>query len=346
VGYLKALAQGLRDGAAKLDLPTDEGIAHASAVPERDQLIERIEEIQPGGLSVLLGAKTQAQAEASAPATLNATSSPEAALATARDLLSADQASVHNALGKLQGRGPEVACAILLLAHAELHEPARRALVGLAALIQGQLLDALLDPTTDFHVRRRIPRILLACSSPRAVQGLLAGLDDARFEVRYECGRALLALTAATASVIAEEATLTAIRREVEERQRLVENASPAFEFDDEPNGSAQSPLVEGLLRDRVDRSLEHVFTLLSLHLEREPLRMAFRALHQEDARHRGTALEYLNTVLPVAIKELLWPLLGGSAPLPSARGAAELLAEMAGAAQGVGSASNDGITG
>ena len=32
------------------------------------------------------------------------------------------------------------------------------------------------------------------------------------------------------------------------------------------------------------------IFTILSLHLEREPLRMAFRALHHEDAHHRGTA--------------------------------------------------------
>jgi hypothetical protein len=68
--------------------------------------------------------------------------------------------------------------------------------------------------------------------------------------------------------------------------------------------------------------------------LEREPLRLAFRALHHEDPKFRGTALEYLDTVLPVEIRELVWPLLGEAVPLPSARSAPELLADLALAAR------------
>jgi hypothetical protein len=48
------------------------------------------------------------------------------------------------------------------------------------------------------------------------------------------------------------------------------------------------------------------------------------------DTRHRGTALEYLDTVLPAEIRELVWPLLREAAPLPSARATHELLADMA----------------
>ena len=41
----------------------------------------------------------------------------------------------------------------------------------------------MLDPDTDFAIRRRIPRILGAVASERALSGLVRGLDDARFEV-------------------------------------------------------------------------------------------------------------------------------------------------------------------
>jgi hypothetical protein len=86
---------------------------------------------------------------------------------------------------------------------------------------------------------------------------------------------------------------------------------------------------VDLLVRDRIDRSLEHVFTILSLELEREPLRMAFRALHHDDVPHRGTALEYLYTILPNEIRDAVWPLLGKPGPLSTARSAEAILADL-----------------
>ena len=43
----------------------------------------------------------------------------------------------------------------------------------------------------------------------------------------------------------------------------------------------------------------EHVFNLLALVLEREPVHIAARAFDSDDMYLRGTALEYLETVLP-----------------------------------------------
>jgi hypothetical protein len=63
-------------------------------------------------------------------------------------------------------------------------------------------------------------------------------------------------------------------------------------------------------LKDRANRSLEHVFTILSLALPTEPLKIAYRGLHTNDKNLRGTALEYLETILPVHIRESLWPFL------------------------------------
>ena len=64
---------------------------------------------------------------------------------------------------------------------------------------------------------------------------------------------------------------------------------------------------LEELVRARASRSLAHVFTLLALVLPTEPLRIAFRGLHTDDQALRGTALEYLDSVLPHEIRDRLW---------------------------------------
>ena len=82
--------------------------------------------------------------------------------------------------------------ALLLLAREDVQADARRALRTVAKDASGQLLEALLDPSVDFIVRRRIPAVLAVCSSQRVADGLLLGLADERFEVRYACVRALM----------------------------------------------------------------------------------------------------------------------------------------------------------
>ena len=53
-----------------------------------------------------------------------------------------------------------------------------------------------------------------------------------------------------------------------------------------------------------------HISTLLALSLPREPIRVAFRGLESGDLHLRGTALEYLDSVLPAEIRNPLWPFL------------------------------------
>ena len=38
------------------------------------------------------------------------------------------------------------------------------------------LADALLEPATDFTIRRRLPRILATCPTPRTLDGVVRGL--------------------------------------------------------------------------------------------------------------------------------------------------------------------------
>ena len=67
---------------------------------------------------------------------------------------------------------------------------------------------------------------------------------------------------------------------------------------------------MDEFLKDRAGQSLAHVFTLLSLVLPTAPLQIAYRGLHTDDPGLRGTALEYLEGVLPQDIRNRMWPFL------------------------------------
>jgi AAA family ATP:ADP antiporter len=230
---------------------------------------------------------------------------PVAARATA--LRSCDRERVQTALRDGPLTPALVPHAIPLLGWDEVAPSALDALRPVATSVVGQLTDALVDPGTDFTIRRRLPRVLAATTTPRAIEGLLVGLEDPRFEVRYQCGRALARIHDADSSLpIPGERTLGAVMREMKvdrsvwESQRLLDRSDEATD----------TPFVERFLRDRANRSLEHVFTLLSLILPKQPLIVAFRGLHTSDEVLRGTALEYLEVMLPEAVRANLWPFL------------------------------------
>lgn len=242
-------------------------------------------------------------------------------------LRSGDRPRVEEALrdGPLT---PElVPAAIDLLGWNEVAPEAMDALRRVATSVVGALADTLLDPSTEFAIRRRLPRVLAGATTPRAVEALLSGLDDQRFEVRYQCGRALGRIREVfpeshvpverVHSVVMRE---VAIDRGVWENQRLLDRSDEATE----------SPFVDRFLRDRASRSLEHVFTLLSFTLPMQPLIIAFRGLHTTDDTLRGTALEYLELVLPEAIRASLWPFIEEERmPRVPSRPRAEILAAL-----------------
>ena len=152
-------------------------------------------------------------------------------------------------------------------------------------------------------------------------------MADERFEVRYECGRALLKITGSEPGIVVPpEKIIALVKREIELGKEVWES-QPGPELDEEEGG--HPALIDRLLRDRIDRSMEHVFTLLALNLDRVSLHLAFKALHESDERLRGTALEYLETVLPDEVRDVVWPFLGEERPMRPPRPALEILADL-----------------
>jgi ATP:ADP antiporter, AAA family len=196
---------------------------------------------------------------------------------------------------------------IPLLAWDAVAEDAVRALRGVAEEHVGELIDAIIDPNQPFAVRRRLARVFSVCVSQRAADGLMLGLDDIRFEVRFQCGRSLAGILEKNALVRIDRARIfEVVRREVAVSRPVWEGHRLLDRVDD------QVPtLVDDFLKDRASQSLAHVFTLLSLVLPATPLQIAYRGLHTSDVVLRGTALEYLEGVLPPDIRDRLRPFLG-----------------------------------
>jgi hypothetical protein len=189
---------------------------------------------------------------------------------------------------------------VQLLARNDLVRSASQALAAFGERAAGEMVSALLDPATSDVIRRRLPLALKSCPSPIAFDGLLLALESFGFDVRLRCGRALLALT--------------------DEHPELTKPFPRALALVERELGSGGEP---HLVR-------EHVFNLLALALDREPVRIAARAFTTDDAYVRGTALEYLETVLPAPIFTALRPRLSTSVPATAARRpAAEVRADL-----------------
>ena len=203
---------------------------------------------------------------------------------------------------------PLVPHVIPLLAWDPVAEDSVRALRKVAEERVGELIDALLDPNQPFAVRRRLARVFSVCVSQRAVDGLMLGLEDLRFEVRFQCGRSLASIVEKNPRVrIDRERVFDVVRKEVAVGRPVWQSHRLLDSVDDEE----QRSFVDEFLKDRAGQSLAHVFTLLSLVLPTAPLQIAYRGLHTDDPKLRGTALEYLEGVLPQDLSQRLWPFLG-----------------------------------
>ena len=220
---------------------------------------------------------------------------------TLRDLRSRDQSRVIARLERPATLGRiHVAQIIDLLVWDDVLPVVRVALERLAPSHLGMLIDAMLDRSTDFMIRRRLPRILATVPSQRSLDALVNGLDDPRFEVRYHCSHAISRLVANTADITIDRSRIIAI---VERELAVPPQRWRGYRLIDRPDveGPANSGEWAG-----DSRLLEHVLQLLSTIVGREPLDAAVRGIHSPHAGIRGLATEYLDQVLPAAVLERL----------------------------------------
>lgn len=322
-GYASQLAENLRSGATTLDsgevrdATTERTLAGSRLTIDRAELMARIHELDAAG---------QAPSRAVPPSVGETTgrtgATAEALVEHVADLASGDPERARRALTEGSATIELASFAVALLARHGLERDAGVFLHELAPRIVGQLNDALLDPHSEVMVRRRVPRALSGAPGRRAMDGLLRGLGDDDFEVRLECARAAARMADAEPSVrAARSEVLPRVERELAVPERTWEQRGRR-------RGRAleNAAILEPSDLPIIDRSMELVFTLLAIAWGCEIMGSTLRAAHSGDPRLRGTALEYLQTVLPEKLRRpLVARIPGGDTARPSQRRSEEL---------------------
>ncbi|MCG3145357.1 MAG: hypothetical protein HONDAALG_02951 [Gammaproteobacteria bacterium] len=311
-GYVSRLAANLRAGAFPLnaasvpDATTRRIFAETTAAAERELLLARIRALE--GQSRLTGVAAAAEARPDIIADLHST-------------------QIERIRHALHSAGLDVTMVphlIPLLAQQEVAEEVRTELRWQAPRIIGQLSDAMLDPDTPLLARSRIPSVLEVVHSVRARDALVLGLTDAEFSVRYSSARALVRLTSRSTELrLSEESVYDLAGREL-----LLEDGVWRAQTHVTDGGGGMSGNGDG--EEALIPSLQHVFTLLSLALDRDALLLAMHGVTSDDPAQRGTALEYLENVLPADLRAKLWDRLDVTEPVPhSQRSPTELLSDL-----------------
>lgn len=229
------------------------------------------------------------------------------------ELRSSDALRARAAMAGIDLREPLfVPQAIALLGRDETARAAHDALCRGVEHIAGQLIDRLADESADIKLRRRLPRILAGSKARLARDGLFRQLRDDHFEIRLRCGRALEKILENNPGFRPDQpAVFELVERELTTKQKVQIKRSGA-----EAHGEDADFLVaDDVLRERASQKLTHICTLLGLILPPQSVKLAFRALHTDDAKLRGVALEYLDSVLPKSLSRQLTAHLEGPPP-------------------------------
>ena len=323
-GYVQTLERSLLNRAVELDLSEVEDMTTRTTMLRTQTNLTA--QYRPAGPQTKTRATEETAAVQPGPATILGSLDTEVLQIVA--LRSRDRERVLRALRSDQGLSAGLIPHVIpLLAWDPVANEAMQALSKVVEQHVGQLLDALTDARQEFAVRRRLARVFSVSESQRAADGLLLALEDSRFEVRYQSARSLAAILQKNPQIRIDKMLIfeivrreTAVGRPVWESQRLLNRLEERDE----------DLFVDSFVKDRAGRSLAHVFTLLSLALPAEPLQIAFRGLHSEDRALKGTALEYLESILPPMIRDALWPYLEDRRPTAhSVRPREEILADL-----------------
>jgi len=302
-GYINQLARSLRKGVVRIqeedivDATTQEILAESNAYSEREFLQSKIaalenpdEELQNTDEDVSISE------EASQFALL------------VSDLTSGDTGRIRRALGNPVMDISLAHYLIPLLANSDITQDVRTELRWLVTRIPGQLTDALLDPDMPLLVRQRLPGVLEASHSPRAIEGLLRGMGDENFNVRYSCARVLARMRQRNSHLeIPRQQVYDAISRELKVSPEEWQGRDMELKMDYATDEEDVNP--------EFNRGLEHVFTLLALTLDPDAVHLSMQAAFSKDLNLRGTALEYLENVLPAYLYNELLEHLGEDQP-------------------------------
>jgi hypothetical protein len=266
-GYVSELEASLRSGTVTYDVVEVEDpaarltLSATSLGIDREKLREQIARARAEN-AARAGAGPAAEA-----APLGADS--EALLQDVRTLLGSDVAAIRGLFARPKLDPRLAGFAVPHLESEQLAKPAITALRAMGLEIMGLLADVMLSEAQPLAGRRRVPHVLRALRGPRVVSALKRALGADALEVRHRAALALLEVTREERSLLPDSKEVFALALAELEKRPLSQDGS------------------------------DHVFALLALCTTRGSLELVRQGLKTDDRKLRGTALEYLESLLP-----------------------------------------------
>ena len=189
-----------------------------------------------------------------------------------RVLLGADLNAVRALLSRSALDARLAAFIVPYLGESAMAKSAVLALRTMADEVPGLLGDAMLSPTQPLAVRRRVPHALRNARGQGAARALILALSADALDVRYRAALALLEVTRHDPSLLPESKQVHALA------------------------------LAEASHMPLSGAAVDHIFALLSLSTSRGGLTLVRQGLRSDDKKLRGTALEYLESLLPESL--------------------------------------------
>lgn len=269
-GYVAELESSLRAGTVRLDEVEDPAarltLSATALGMDRKTLLEQISRHQ----AALNAAAGQGQAQ---PAEPELPPPARELLNDVRVLLGRERVALRALLGRSQLDPRLCAFVVPHLGDDELVKSALGALRAMGPDVVGMLADVMLSSQQPLAVRRRVPHVLRALRGPRVASALTRALSADALEVRYRAALALLEVTRDERAFLPDSKDVFGLALKELERGPLTREAS------------------------------DHVFALLALGTTRGSLELVRQGLRTDDLKLRGTALEYLESLLPEAVR-------------------------------------------
>jgi AAA family ATP:ADP antiporter len=202
-------------------------------------------------------------------------------------------------------RAETVPALVVALGRPDLTDEAVEALGHLGDLVVPSLERALRDEAVPVESRREIPSALLRIGTPLAEHALVASLLEADGTVRHRVIASLNKRKTLRPGIPIDPAVVELLlAAEIAGHYRSYQVLGPLHSRikDDDP--------VLEALRQSMEQELERIFRLMALLFSQPGLHDAYVGVRSSNPGVRANALEFLDNVLPPALRHVLVPLL------------------------------------
>ncbi len=204
----------------------------------------------------------------------------------------------------------------------DLRKTAIKSLTQYGPEITKTLLQLESEDAFSLDIKRNLPKVIATFNSQNAVRILYKFLASNNLIVRKNASKSLLKLSTQNPSLVIDKRRITRYILTESNYYQSTINALSTFiklvnttSLSEDINGKETEILLAReaivmILREQVDLSLNSIFTLLSIRYNQDDITAAFLGLKSDDDNAKVNAIEFLDNLLHIKLKNKILPLL------------------------------------